>query len=361
MIFKKANPLTHFCRTCLLVIVLFATLSSCAQRAEKSKAKFKVLMASVSDIYAYFPGGILIYGKESGTGESFSFRPTATNNIIPLTLGVWKFWAVGWTGANNFEGSTRCAVTTSTINSPTAVVDLSLSQSGCLTNNDFAPSSYMSATQFKPLQIANCNTLGSVSSGSSNCTGSIGPFLSYRVSLPQFKGFHSNLNFSSALTSACIEDAQLSSGLTSTSLNLPVGSAALINLLVTRIEAFSDSNCTTLSHSFQFSSGIANPADGTTVSSEFASISFPSDSTSSLFLKSPAPAPAPDLSNIGLTYISNAQLITSSSYQISATIGKQIAKQVASSANYNFHFGEGGNEDKKRTLNSSNYRLILNH
>ena len=154
---------------CLLTLF---TLVSCGGSGN-SKAKLEISRGfAVSN--AGFDGGLIITGKNSTTGESFSIDLVSGNQSqMELPKGSWTFLAVGWDGdssALKFGGKPYCGKTDAVLNSDSQTVSISLTIERCASDQTFASSTYtaMSAAgeltatpvlAFKKLnRIISCNS-----------------------------------------------------------------------------------------------------------------------------------------------------------------------------------------------------------
>lgn len=103
-------------------------------------------------------------------GNSFTIpigmSATATDNSVKLTLakGIWNFSAIGWTGANQFSGSTQCDVLDIELKDDTQTVSLNVASSKCAHPQFGNASAY--GNNFNPLRIITCGGLYTNMAGS---------------------------------------------------------------------------------------------------------------------------------------------------------------------------------------------------
>ena len=142
-----------------MLILGLLSLVSCG--AKKSSMTLKVT-SSMAVTNSSFPGGLVFFGRSSD-GKLFS-APAAFNNghtsnqiQIELDQGQWTFSAVGWNStAALFEGNTKCAVKTTTLNSADQTIDLDLTPLGC-TNPAFGEN-VGADYNFKDFKLITCGT-----------------------------------------------------------------------------------------------------------------------------------------------------------------------------------------------------------
>ncbi len=88
----------------LMLLIFFG----CSRQKTTAKLEIALGFASTN---SSFDGGLFIHGKNSASGEEFSFALAAqTSTSIDLNYGVWDIRIVGWDNtANLFEGDVLCA------------------------------------------------------------------------------------------------------------------------------------------------------------------------------------------------------------------------------------------------------------
>lgn len=116
----------------LFILMLLPLFQSCG--GGKATAKLEVSKAfAVTN--PYFGGGLMVFGKNSATGQRFSIAlDSSLQKTVSLDQGTWDFFAMGWdgnTGSNiKFGGTKYCGMTTQTLSSA-STVELVVDQTKC--------------------------------------------------------------------------------------------------------------------------------------------------------------------------------------------------------------------------------------
>ncbi|MBK23105.1 MAG: hypothetical protein CME70_03790 [Halobacteriovorax sp.] len=244
----------------LLGALLLASLNSCGGKREKKKENsLTVLSAAIGDLNSVLPGGLMIYAHEASKDLAYTYHAYNGHSTLELENGTWTFWAVGWKGGSKMTGPVRCGKTSMNLEGGDGTLALLMNDSRC-DDVDFAASIYRASSQFKALRITSCNSLASVTAGTDNCSGVVGPAGSYKIKLPQLDGPDSTAsNATSTGLEVCIADGATGNGNTSTSLLLPTGGSSIAtSLFTTIIEVHTNSTCTALGDSYTFANGIAS-------------------------------------------------------------------------------------------------------
>jgi len=201
------------------ILVLFL-LSSCGDdgsSGQTSTVTFTKGFASSTS------GGVIIYGLEETQGLSVGVALTSANTTssTEMPAGDWKFFAVGWDGANNLEGKVRCGTVTKTlIGADNVSVAIDITNSGCADSN-FTTDPV--GEQFLPLRLISCSEITSITTSGSNCNSSAGLTKSFRLKMLAYNAttLKSNNTINSGIFSKC--QVMQSSSYLSTSINLPNG------------------------------------------------------------------------------------------------------------------------------------------
>jgi hypothetical protein len=142
----------------LILIVSLSSLVSCG--AKKSGITLTVSNGMAISNNAY-DGGLVFFGR-STDGKIFSapvaYNTGAGNSIqIELDRGQWTFGAIGWNGgADEFVGTSECALVSTTLDSPDQTVNLDLTTTGC---DDAAFGGNRTGGSFKNFSLITCGTL----------------------------------------------------------------------------------------------------------------------------------------------------------------------------------------------------------
>lgn len=209
---------------CVFFFILFPWGCGKEILTEKTHLRFNFGTDEDKSIQIAQDGGIMVFGVEPGRRLFFS---TKIPQSFPLFLdnGLWKIYAVGWTGPNIMEGTVRCGEVRAELSGGNQEISLTLDQNTCA-NGRFAAASLISGNQFLPLEIKTCMNTLPIVAGANNCDGTnLGVGRSFRVSYPRYIGGPINAPPppQGELVSACIPMAVSSTFNTTTALKLPFG------------------------------------------------------------------------------------------------------------------------------------------
>lgn len=269
--------------------MLSLVLTSCGGKRDAEKENsLTIISAGISDINSVLPGGLMIFAHEASQDKSYAYHAYNGHTTLELDNGNWTFWAVGWKGGSNMVGPVRCAKTSMNLEGGDGRLVLLMNDSRC-DDVDFAAAAYRASSQFKALKLVTCNSLAGVSAGTSNCSGTSGPALSYKIKFPQLDGPDASAygNGSNGLEK-CVAASGAGTGITTTSLLLPTGgSGVATSFLTTVVEVHNDGTCTDLNDTYVFPNGITSTV--TSLDSSNVKI-FDDVSETALFLKPEAVA-----------------------------------------------------------------------
>ena len=195
-----------------LITFIFLSLFilSCGA-GQKSKLKLKVSNVATGGIT--MPGGIILYGHNNTSSEDISINMASGQEDIVLNNGDWDFFAVGWTGPENMEGSAKCGGANQILDGSDSSVYITITTANC-NGPSGVSSKFISAGQFLNLSLWSCAAIPSSPTASTTCSSSVGNIGSFKISLiPEFEGV-----LDIPLSSKCYN---VNSGTASTALSLP--------------------------------------------------------------------------------------------------------------------------------------------
>ena len=151
----------------LSLLILLVSLFSCSGKST-SKANFNFVVTNQNISVA---GGLIIYGKNLSTSESFSRILTGTGEINEtLPHGTYFIGAVGWAG-NGFTGTTSCAFAQSqVVSGDQMTIDLTLSESNCFSSTVTTDPGHGSPLRFSKSIQYFCDTTLSTLAATANCS-----------------------------------------------------------------------------------------------------------------------------------------------------------------------------------------------
>ncbi len=118
----------------LFLLLLTSILMTGCGVGQKTSAKLEVSQGFLVTA-AGFEGGLIIYGKNLSTGQSFNIDlASGLSFSLDLPKGVWTFSAVGWDGGvpvKNFGGTPSCGIVTKELKAETENIGLSVTNAGC--------------------------------------------------------------------------------------------------------------------------------------------------------------------------------------------------------------------------------------
>jgi hypothetical protein len=247
----------------IFIFMLSLLATSCGQKAETSKAKFKIFSGNIIDVPTTFPGGLMIMGRSIDGMQSFKvlYQPGVE---LELKKGGWDFATIGWVGANPMEGNQKCAFQRIDIQSDIFTVNFNMNNQSCLATfgvegNRFTdPKFYeqpdaVTFNGFKKLKVGHCSNLDSCSPAYS---------FYFKVSIPtELRGIAGSTGVGPSLKSLCTTAGTISN------ITPPHGGPG--GFIGTQITTFNDSNCLNPTKSYFFHHGFAeilNETDSTGVS-----------------------------------------------------------------------------------------------
>ncbi|PIP91196.1 MAG: hypothetical protein COW01_05960 [Bdellovibrionales bacterium CG12_big_fil_rev_8_21_14_0_65_38_15] len=229
----------------LTLFILSLIFVSCSgKKREQTRVVYTAsLIGGVS-----FSGSLAIWGSnDRGDQLAIPYGTTSSADTINIPNGNWTFFAIGWEGSNNLEGSTKCAQSTSTLNGGQSTINLTLSSSVC-SGSSFSGGSYVSANQFLPLKIIGCYNPGPLSSGQTCDNSNKANISSVKVKI-ESNTLDSSKTFD-PIYSECFDESSVSSGLHTTALTIPTAPGVNFPFSFV-VEAYSDTGCVTLSEEIE--------------------------------------------------------------------------------------------------------------
>ena len=329
----------------ILLFLMLLLVTSCGPKKAKTKAKLDLVSSFSSVVGALSAGGALVHGLNLDTNETFTIFPNENGEEISISSNRWSFQAFIWTGPNKLEGTLRCGKTIAELVGSDVTINLSVSQAGCDDISLIETTATTTGQPF-PIRFAHCNDLSPITSGSNNCNSNLGSFGSYKISLLP-TGVGEGLY--SPLTTSCVDEAGLASGLTNSVIKVPFFAFVqdLFNLEVT---SFSNSSCSGTITRFNSSQGLQNLSPNAK--------SFFDGTFSTLYLSKIAAG-----STAGaLTYLAplSRAALSSGSYKTTIKVQAKIKnKEMGTSTNYKFKLSGETYPEKTQQKVSPNYKFIL--
>lgn len=119
-----------------IILAISFLLFSCGKTTSNTTFKFaNISFLSGATVGSDFNGGVLVFGKNTKTGESFQLAldPNAPADVaIDLSFGPYEFKAIGWNGSATILGGTPyCGQTVTLIDQPDSPVEINMSNSAC--------------------------------------------------------------------------------------------------------------------------------------------------------------------------------------------------------------------------------------
>ncbi len=236
-------------RMTTLIFLSLLLLFSCAGKRETTQANILVLGA----LSAGLDGGIMIYGQNRSTGESFaiSHGNGSESKILELTNGDWSFTAIAWEGPNELQGEATCALAEETLEGEEVSLSLLLSTDQCdhggRTNSD--------------LSFATCASLNVLNPGATVAADCPlrGQAQSYRLILYN-QTEEGRVDTNGGFSSQCVDDATLANNAPTHDSGLqlpPILLASEEMAIPIVIEAFNGLGCTGTRQTYSFASGPA--------------------------------------------------------------------------------------------------------
>lgn len=331
-------------RNCFIFFI-FLLVASCSPKKAKTNAKLEFITGFSSLLGNLSAGGALVHGLNQETGEAFTIFPNNNGEEISISNSTWSFHAFIWSGPNKLEGTLRCGKTVTELNGGEVTINLTVNEASC-NDSSLLDTTALSAGQPFPVRFANCDTLGSITSGADDCSSNLGSFGSYQVTLLSAGAGES---LYSPLTSSCVDESGLLSGLTNSTIKIPFASfkKGLFNLEVT---AFSNAGCTGTSTLFSSNQGLQNLSQNAK--------SFYDASFSTVYLRTSTFNPTAG----ALPYLGPIikRSFTSSSYKTTINIeAREKNKEIGSSTSYKLKLTGKSYPEKAQQKVSTNYKLIL--
>ena len=136
-------------------------LVSCGSQNTPGKLEISRSFAVTNTSYA---GGLVVSGKHSVTGKTFS-RSISDGQEIRMTLdkGIWKISAVGWDGSSNtvkkhFAGTPSCGTVNAKLENDSEIVELTINSANC-NQPEFAANHVAASGELKEFKkIVTCNS-----------------------------------------------------------------------------------------------------------------------------------------------------------------------------------------------------------
>ena len=336
----------------LTLFILSLIFVSCSgKKREQTKVVYTAsLIGGVS-----FSGSLAIWGSnDHGDNLAIPFGTTSTADTINIPNGNWTFFAIGWEGANNLEGSTKCGQSSATLNGGESTINLTLNAVNCSSSN-FSNPSHLSGNQFLPLKIIGCFNPGALASASTCSNSNKADISSVKVKI-ESNTLDPSKTYSS-IHSECFDEDSATSGVHNTPLTLP--KAPGLNFPFTFVvEAYSDTGCATLSEEIQikdsmlaFTSTHETYTDSTNtelflISNNQGSAGVPTPTGLTMVTASPGNSNTPSIQISNLTAANNIEIYTDAACTTlvhSQTIGATTETFVisntplATDGTYNFY------------------------
>lgn len=330
-------------RKIVIFLVMTATLVACGGKSskEETSASFQLFVGAVSD--PNLAGGVMVYGREAA-GETFAINVTSDTLQFPIPNGNWNFYAFGWSGPNDLEGTLRCGEASAELNGGDAVVSFTLNSANC-NNGNYGSAAYLTGDQVRPLRIVHCTDITGVVNGTSDCNGILSGTESFRIEMATFGAVPSP-----SLQAACVDDADAVTGITNTNLKIPTG-GFFADFLSVRISTYRNTGCAGgASATYNFSAGLeANLSS---------SVLHPDGANTVLFLDAPATIIVPGIAlNPSANHVKE---VTNASYKLkNMGVGVVIKKQDITNANYKLKISRKAEVTKPKFTESAstNYKI----
>ncbi len=233
----------------ILSLMLLATQTSCTRKSTPS-GKLRINLGAVAEgpeiTAAYIWGHNKTFGLTFGAHISGNGREIE----LPLKPGIWDFKVMAWSGANMFEGVTRCgyspdiAFQSGDVDVPIHITtDCSHPFFSGGENFIYTEPNTSTDNQIKPLRLVTCRSVALATGPGSLCENAYeGVTRSFRVILPSYSP-HGELEIGDgSLDSLRSECLAISATPTDTELHIPVGDGGPDSPRV-YISAFTDDNC----------------------------------------------------------------------------------------------------------------------
>lgn len=227
-----------------LIILSLIFVSCSGKKREQTKVLYTAsLIGGVS-----FSGSLAVWGSsDNGDEIAIPFGAISSADQFNIPNGNWTFFAIGWEGANNFEGTTKCGQASVTLGGGEATVSLTLNAANC-SGSSFTSPSHVVSNQFLPLKIIGCYNPGVLTSGETCSNSNKANISSIKVKL-----LSNTLDPSKTLApvySQCFFEVGPSSGVHTTALTLPTAPGVNFPFHFS-IEAYSDAACATFAEEFE--------------------------------------------------------------------------------------------------------------
>ncbi|MCF8057720.1 MAG: hypothetical protein K9K67_00375 [Bacteriovoracaceae bacterium] len=186
-------------QTFLFILIGISFLSGCSGKKE-GLTSTKIFVGSILDTSSQ-TGGIIIYGNNPLTGESFG--KTFPIGAMDLSNGPWEFAAISYDGnsvGQIMEGTLRCARASVTLNGGDVSVPLNLNTTNCFDQLFGTAGSKDGGGQPYPLTLYSCMNPDAVDQRDGSACNK-GVAQSHRVILPEFSNGGPT---GGGLVSACI-------------------------------------------------------------------------------------------------------------------------------------------------------------
>jgi hypothetical protein len=337
----------HFLGPFILLLLLLG-FTSCAPKGKKNTTTSLRLFAAANSNISLLSGGVMVYGHNLDTQGKFARRVMSNQDVVDLSNGDWKFWAIAWSGDSNskaFEGTVYCsnpAPPNARLDGGDASVELVISATRCSAPL-YGTSDFRSGSQFKPLSIVDCSYIGGIVDGDSSCTSTPSESGSYKIILPQF----GDASILSPNLEVCVTDASATSRITTTSLLLPSIDGQQ-DFFGTHIIAFKNSDCTGESNPFHFDHGLNTQPSGSSL--------FFNGSNSVVFLETyylPSPAGA-------MIYpVAGMSTSTETNFQFRAQVGRVLKQSILSGTNFKFHTNNKAYDLKPNRIDGTAFTFSL--
>ena len=230
--------------------MLLATQTSCTRKSTPS-GKLRINLGAVAEgpeiTAAYIWGHNKTFGLTFGAHISGNGRDIE----LPLKPGIWDFKVMAWSGANMFEGITRCGYSPD-IAFQSGDVDVPIHITTDCSHPFFSGGeNYLYTTdstdnQIKPLRLVTCRSVALATGPGNLCENAYeGVTRSFRVVLPSYTP-RGELEIGDAsldsLRSECLTIRDTAAAPANTNLHIPVGDGGPDSPRV-YIAAFTDTNC----------------------------------------------------------------------------------------------------------------------
>ncbi len=254
------------------MVLLFPALMSCGKFTDK----FSRINGDVTRVHfssrndqmhgaAVLNGGLMIYfvdqiNADKGKVFGFASEDLVNSKSVLLPNSQYKVYAYGWAGSGGIEGQVRCGYgdggATITLSGASTTISITLNASNCDFGNSsaFGPANGANAasgTNFKVLKTQFCTGAAYPS-----CTPASTGIFYLRAELlagsKEGSGLVESSDFN--LSSACSTASSTASYLLSNFV-IPIGNAGYFSPPL-RLRFYSDSSCSTVSGTYQFSDGL---------------------------------------------------------------------------------------------------------